>query len=368
MKFYDRTRVSSRTITKEGFLKATARVGRPGVQQYIKDIDFTGDDLPENLRIKPSGTVINIFRPPGEVFNADSMASFEGKPITNNHPIGAYVDSTNVKRLQVGFSQTVVKAKDGEAIEATLIVQDKLAIKDVQDGKDQISLGYEAMIEWTPGVDETYGTFDGVQRNIHGNHIAIVDRARAGTDFRLNDKQPTKGQIEMKTRIVDGKSIELSDDAADIFDAMKVDKNTMSKTIVDAETKIKGLVAELETVKGERDAAKAKSITDADIDAKVAERVTARTKLIDTATKVVGEIGVDKTDAEIRLEVIKKLGDGKVEVDGKSDEYILAVFDALITTAKPKAKLIGDGLGSDDVRVEDADKSREGMVASRGAK
>jgi len=320
------------------------------------------------LRMKPSGTTINLFRPPGEVFNTDSMASFEGKPVTNNHPVGAFVDSSNVKRFQVGFSKSVTKATDGEAIEAKLIVQDKQAIKDIQDGKEQISLGYESTIEWTPGIDDVYGAFDGIQKSIYGNHIAIVERARAGADFRLNDKQSTKGIVEMKTRVIDRKSIELSDDAADIFDAMTAEKVSTAKIIADNSAKIKDMANELETVKGERDAAKSKSITDADMDAKIAERVKARSALVDTAAKVIDTDTTDKTDAEIRVDVIKKLSDGKVEVDGKSDEYITAVFDALVTTAKPKATKIGDGLGSGDGPVDDADKARSGMVANRGSK
>jgi len=366
MKFFDRASFSTRVITDEGFMSATAKVGRPGVQEYVKGVDFNDEDLPDSLKAKPFGTLIKVLRTPAAVFNPNSMKSFEHKPITNNHPKSRVVDSSNVKDLQVGFSKDVRATADGEAIEATILVQDAKTIKQIELGKDQISLGYEAEIDFVPGMDTDHGAYDGIMNNIQGNHIAIVDRARAGTDFRLNDTQPNEGKV-MKTRVIDGKSIELSDDAADIFDAIKADNAAKDVVITGLKTKVADSAVELDTVKGERDAAKANVVNDDAVNAQVAKQVKARMALVDAASKVIDGDLSTQTDKEIRLAVIKKLSDSKVVVaDDATDDYINAAYSALLATHKPKATALGDGLSGDAAAMDSADKAREAMVAKRG--
>lgn len=369
MKFFDRASFSTRSITPEGFMEATAKVGRPGVQDYVKGIDFLDADLPERLRIRPNGSIIKLLRPTKEVFNPLSMKTFEGKPITDDHPTGKVVDATNVRQLQVGFSRKVSMAKDGDAIVADILIQDKDAVKRVQDGKDQVSLGYEAEIDFTGGTDPEFGGYDAFMHTIQGNHIAIVDRARAGTDFRVNDNEPKKGKPEMKTRVIDGKSFELSDDAADVFDKLKLDNDTKGSQITELTTKLTDAKTELETVKGERDAAKSKSVTDADIEKLVAERVSARSALIDAASKVVDSADlVDKSDREIKVAVIAKLSDGKVTVaDDASEEYVEATYNTLVATASPKSKKLADGLGG-DTKKDNADNARQAMIDARAGR
>lgn len=369
MKFFDRASFSTRTMTPQGFLEATAKVGRPGVQDYVKGIDFLDSDLPERLRIKPHGTIIKLLRPAKEVFNPQSMKTFEGKPITDDHPSSKVVDSTNVKQLQVGFSRGVSMVQDGSAIEANLLIQDKDTIKRVQLGKDAVSLGYEAEIEFKGGDDPEYGEYDAFMHTIQGNHIAIVDQARAGTGFRLNDNEPNKGKLEMKTRVIDGKSIELSDDAADIFDAMKSEIAVHTSKVAELTTNLNDAKTEIETVKGERDAAKSKSITDADVEKMVAERVATRSALIDAASKVVDSKELDgKSDREIKVAVIAKLSDGKVVVDdAATDDYVNASYNALVATATPKSTKLADGLGG-DAKKDSADAARQAMIDARTKK
>jgi len=370
MKFYDSGKMSSRKFTKEGFLVAKAKVGRPGTQVYVKDIDFTPDDLPEYLRSKPSGSKIILFRPRDEVFKADSMASFEGKPVTNDHPTGAFVDSTNVKKFQVGFSKSIQKTPD--SLTADLVIQDESTIKQVKDGKDQISLGYECLVDWTPGTDDEFGKYDGIQRNITGNHIAIVSQARAGSDFRLKDKKETpkteKERIMSKIRMIDGISIELSDQGAEAFDKMKVALDHVKVEKEGVEKKLADTQVDLEKAKGELEAQKASQVTDEDIQAKVDQGVKAHLEVLDQAVKACPEADFSgKTTHDIKVEAIHILGDGKVETDGQSVEFVDACFLALTKVQDKKTKQLADGLdpqkGDPVVKLED---SREKMKKARG--
>ncbi|OTG82360.1 DUF2213 domain-containing protein [Acinetobacter sp. ANC 4648] len=149
--------------------------------------------------------LIVITRGDDDLFRPETIASFEGKPITDDHP-DDWVTPDNWKELSKGTAQNV---RRGEGIEdhlliADLLVQDKDAIEAVQGGKVQISLGYDAdYTEVSKGK--------GVQSNIIGNHVALVDKGRCGSRCSIGDKQMPK-----KTGFLDSlrKKIKLTIDEA----------------------------------------------------------------------------------------------------------------------------------------------------------
>ncbi|MDY6481715.1 DUF2213 domain-containing protein [Acinetobacter faecalis] len=130
--------------------------------------------------------LIVITRDDNDLFSPQTIASFEGKPITNDHP-DDWVTPDNWKDLSKGTAQNI---RRGEGIEdhlliADLLVQDKDAIEAIQGGKVQISLGYDA--DYTE-VSKGKGT----QSNIIGNHVALVDKGRCGSRCSIGDKQMPK--------------------------------------------------------------------------------------------------------------------------------------------------------------------------------
>ena len=81
----------------EGYLLClNVPVARTGFQDY----------LPEELDLPPSGAPIPVFRPPEEVFSPECIASFEGMPVTNDHPPGG-VNLENIRRLGQGHAQNI---------------------------------------------------------------------------------------------------------------------------------------------------------------------------------------------------------------------------------------------------------------------
>ena len=77
--FQDKFKLKSkRVITDEGYMQVPARIGRTGIQEYrAGEIGLTDRDPME---------IVKVFRPPEEVFDEESMRSFENKPVTNDHP------------------------------------------------------------------------------------------------------------------------------------------------------------------------------------------------------------------------------------------------------------------------------------------
>lgn len=129
----------------------------------------------------PDGSERRELRLPEEVFSPKSLASYKGKPIIVTHEAG-YVDKDNVQEEHIG---TILSEgyQDGNDVRAEIIIHDTDAVKDT--GLRELSCGYNLRLEETPGVWEGE-PYDAIQRDIEINHLALVDKARAGEQARLN--------------------------------------------------------------------------------------------------------------------------------------------------------------------------------------
>lgn len=215
---HDFMELSSRELTAEGYMVArNCTLARTGVQTYRAyelGLDAEGMDP---MR------VIRLHRPAEEVFDGQSMASFESKPVTIEHPPVA-VTADNWEQLAKGEARDVCRM--GEMMCGTLMIKSKDAIDAVQSGKNQLSNGYTFDLDMTPGTTFNGQAYDGVQRNIRGNHIAIVDAARCGSACRIADSDTsTQGAKTMadalRKVIVDGIPLEVNDTAAAAIDKLQ---------------------------------------------------------------------------------------------------------------------------------------------------
>lgn len=172
---YDRGSLRSPKTTPQGFLRVDGYPARTGIYEYRR----------------ADGTVQLELRPHEEVFHPDSLASYDAAPVTIEHPVDGEVNADNVRRHEVGSVAGAARA-DGDAVAAELVVKDAKAIKLVRAGKQELSPGSKIQLDETPGNDPRYATpknptgrYDAVQRKIRVNHLAIVDRARGGSEMRL---------------------------------------------------------------------------------------------------------------------------------------------------------------------------------------
>lgn len=147
---------------------------------------------------RPDGSIRRELRLPEEVFAPESLASYKGKPVILTHEAGM-IDSDNVQQEQIG---TILSegTQDGDNVRAQIIIHDA---RKLDYGLRELSLGYSLDLEETPG--EWQGQpYDVIQRNIRVNHLALVEKARAGDSARLNidgeDTQAEKGGNTMSKR------------------------------------------------------------------------------------------------------------------------------------------------------------------------
>lgn len=163
--------------TKEGFLICLdTPIARTGTMQYL------ARELPDNVR--PDGDldrVVTVTRDPSEVFDSAATASFEGKPVCDDHP-PEDVTPENAAAYSKGHIQNVRRA--GDQLIADLHITDPTLINEVRDNlKREISCGYDCLIE-----DTGNGAYR--QKQIRGNHVAVVSQGRAGHDVAIKDAAP----------------------------------------------------------------------------------------------------------------------------------------------------------------------------------
>ena len=126
--------------------------------------------------------LVHIQRDPDEVFREDTLKSFEGKSFTINHPDEA-VDIVNWKELTNGTAQNVRRGEGDQhdLMMADILITTEDAIALVESGIREISCGYDADYEQ---IKPGYGR----QKNIVGNHVALVVKGRAGGRCVIQDK------------------------------------------------------------------------------------------------------------------------------------------------------------------------------------
>jgi len=335
-------------MTREGYLDVRARISRAGVYEYA------AYELAPLFDDREPLDLIRVYRSADEVFKSAAMQSFAKKPVTIGHP-WTNVTAENVKDHQAGFSGDTI-GREGDYLTCSLLIQSADAVNRILRGDGELSAGYECDLTREIGTHEGV-RFDAVQRNIIGNHIALVDAGRCGPLCRVGDRAPSgakpqvasvahdcacNGKPDMTTATAvaaalmavthDGFTGQMDAVAATMFGKVKdqaaalqtantkleAELSATKTSMADAATKH---AAELETLR--------KQIPDgAMLDLLVAGREKVKTD----AKKVMGDaFAATGTDAEIRRAVVNaKMGD---KAKDKPDEYVSIAFTTLVDLA-----------------------------------
>lgn len=188
-KAYFGSRISDHILkTPEGFLICKdVPIARTGTQQY-RGCEFGGP---------VADGIYNVQRPEAEVFDRAAVASFEGKPVCDEHP-EEDVTPDNYGRYMKGVCRDVRRG-DGDlsnCLVADLVIYDADLINKIEAGKREISCGYDCL--WNPTSDSSYD-----QLEIRGNHVAVVDRGRAGHKVAIRDTaDDEKGGKKMSKSLI----------------------------------------------------------------------------------------------------------------------------------------------------------------------
>jgi hypothetical protein len=356
---YDVSAIQNYEFTDEGYLRVKARIARTGIQSYT--------DANGGIRLE--------YRPEEEVAADAALDSFREKCVTKEHP-PVLLDASNTKDYAVGFTSADVSYSEG-FVESILTVTDKETIDEIMRGNvREVSCGYKVDYSPEPGITPDGQHYDGIQKNIRGNHVAIVNRARGGAQVRLmldSADAAVNVLINHSTGVImaaniafDGVSFEADpalaaaisaerDDAKGSYadmkrkyeDAMaeaskmKEEMDAMGKEMKgkcdSAEGRADALAEEVESLKTDLDAAKQVNV-DSLVEGRIALIDKARTSL-DSAFDFAGLSAREIMEASI------KAVRGDADLSERSDDYVTAMFDTLAESA-PR----GDSTATEELR------------------
>ena len=394
MLFADRLTFDHPRKTADGYMVVRARAARAGIYEYLgSEIDPKGEHF-------AADQVVKVYRPEVEVFAADSVASFLMKPVTNDHPAQP-VTAANWRDYAKGV---VGKAlRDGDYLAFDIVLMDKATIADVESGKRELSNGYASTIEFTDGSTDAGEHFDAIQKDIRGNHVAIVKAGRAGPLCRIGDAATcaqipaselieilTDGQpyndadrdgktaparretsnsggshVATKTITFDGLPLEVTDAAEAAITKLQSQARDLQDKLAASETKVGELTATVSTRDGEKVALEAK-LKDAELSPEKLEKLVAdRAALIATAKAVDPNVVTDgKSESEIRKSIVEaKLGDAAKDMN---DDAITGAFASLSKDAKVEmTDALRSTIASTPITTADASAVRDLARASQ---
>jgi len=347
MFFADALTLDAPRRTSDGYLAVRARSARTGVYQYTgREVD------PDNIQGLRDKAVVNVLRDENTVFDRKAAQSFVGKPVTDNHPR----ESVTAANWRDHARGTVMGAlRDGEYLVFDLLLTDAAAISKVDGGKRELSNGYGAELEFGSFTAKDGTVCDARQSRITGgNHVALVDRGRAGSECAIADAAtcdsiPLSNLTEkpVKTMLIDGLTVDVSN----------------------ADT----AVATIQTLVAARDAAKSEV---SGLQTQVATLTT------DSATKdaTIATLTQQVKDAKPTPAQLRDAGRALMLTAGKAKALGVAVTDEMdecqIMAATVKAKMgdtakdwndaqIGASFAAltKDAKVNDADPLRAAIIA-----
>jgi hypothetical protein len=166
-------------------------IARAGTQSYHAS-EIAGA-LNGDTAIDDAG-MVEVVRRPEDVFDPQSMASFEGVSVVMQHP-DDFVAPNNWSDLAIGHAQNI--RRDGDLLIADLLIHDARAIDAIRNhGWRAVSCGYDA--NYLPLRDGRLRQVD-----ITGNHIALlppVEQARCGPLCAVGDQAWIYGGYTMHIR------------------------------------------------------------------------------------------------------------------------------------------------------------------------
>ena len=282
-------------VDRNGRLTVTANLTRAGIFEYLASEIKPQWPTCDAVQAYPDNAILRAYRSLDEISKDDYLESAKYSPITDNHPPDMMHPETT-DGFTVGVSTENVSMVDGHP-QAKLVLWSARAIDAYKKGKKEISIGAYNDFVWGPSKTADGEPYDFQIVNSVVNHIALVDKGRAGPTARILDEAPKqkpkkKGNI-MKIEI-NGATFDIDDNAAKLFEAERTEFR-----------------ATIDRLNGEVEVLKKREISEDELG-----------KLVDAELK----------KREVAAEMDRKrqaVKDAGFDVENKSDDRILGMFEML---------------------------------------
>lgn len=352
---FDAVPIGKARRTPQGGIRAPASPTCEGIFEY------------ENA----DGTIRREYHPADVVFSAATLESLTAAPLTIGHP-PVPVTLENWDAYAVGHVGDQVE-RDGEWVVTEIVAQHATAVAGLESGDlSKLSCSYEIECREQPGVWKGRA-YDAIATSIEYNHLALLrkhEEPRAGAMARVRldskgnaipEERGTQETKTMRTIRIDGIDFPADSDAAiQAFAKYEERYGLVVKGLAEARTdaekeKARADAAEAELAKAKKEAEEASDPK------RVEALVVARAALRTDAAKLLGDADLSgKTDREV-MEAAVLASDPEAKLEGSTDEYVKARFDAALSYGSKPAEGAGEG-GVGSVRRAALDAIKKGQT------
>lgn len=334
-------------ITQEGFVTyEDACFFRECVAEYAGcELDPGGKvwGLEQNRLYK-------VYRPKSEVVKASFVLSCNAKPLRNDHPKEGGIGNTpGLERPGKEAGVLTEVRVVGNELHGRVDVWDPDVIKAIEHGKRELSLGYSC--EFRKQSGEFNGEhYDFVQSGLKaGNHLALVDEARNGSQCRVVDcKHICDSKFQLEQPTMDWKTIsadELVKGLGECSDECKAKAKEFLNTPTEDEKKAAEEAAKKAEEQKAKDEAEAKEKAEAEkkeaVDAAVEEQKKADEKECADKCETAAKDAVAEYKATLKLADDCKAVFGTIATDSIATrkELVGHICSMTVTDASVKAKI-----------------------------
>ena len=192
--------------------------------------------------------IFQVYRPEEELSNIETIESFKLLPWTNEHAMLGPEDSGMLAPEKKGIEGVIgedVYFADGYLKANIKVFSNKLA-QLIDSGKKELSIGYRCLYDRQAGIYNGQ-KYDFIQRNIRGNHLALVGEGRSGHDVSVLDN--FKFTFDTKGLIMPEENKKVEEKAKDEGESMTLEQ--CAEAIKEIRAMMKGQDAEESEAKKE---------------------------------------------------------------------------------------------------------------------
>ena len=174
---------SKREMSSNGFIEIKDNpISMEGVFQY------SGSQISADL---DPNKIYNVYRPADELSTEECISSFRLVPWTDEHAMIGPAEEGMTPAERAGISgvtgEEVYFDKTDGKLKANLRIFSKKLQNLINYDKKELSIGYCCDYILTDGFFNGQ-SYDAVQRNIRGNHLALVQEGRCGKEVSVLDQ------------------------------------------------------------------------------------------------------------------------------------------------------------------------------------
>ena len=247
-----------------------------------------------------------VYRPESELSSQDCIDSFKLIPWIDDHVMLGNEDAGLTPSEQKGVQGVIGQDVyfDGTTLKGNIKVFSEAMANLIANGKKELSCGYRCRYEYAPGTfnGEHY---DYVQREIRGNHLALVENGRMGPDVAVLDHLTFTIDSQEFTQMMTKDTESKKDD--------KIEEEEKDETVYDSEEEKADEEVE-KAVKDEdededKDDEKKSGMDVAEVARLVQKNIAKTSKLYDTLSAHVGAFDHSEMDLDKMAKYgCKKLG------------------------------------------------------------